>query len=238
MPDGPFLRPHPLIWRAAFAFSIVYELFLIYTLFQAPGEARALLKFFDGSLGVPIEEQDYGGGCLIYDPDVPDNPYHNVWDKMDIFIVSHLLGYWCKTLIFRDWWLTTVISVMFEFLEYSLEHQLPNFSECWWDHWILDVIICNGGGTIIGLLTLRYLSLKTYNWRGLYNIPTYRGKIKRIIAQFSPHGWIEFNWYHFHVLTDRIKHFLPEICTLGPARTFDTCYPASLPTPLGRCWLA
>ena len=42
--------------------------------FQAPGEARTLLKFFDGSLGVPIEEQDYGGGCLIYDPDVPDNP--------------------------------------------------------------------------------------------------------------------------------------------------------------------
>lgn len=27
-----------------------------------------------------------------------------------------------------------IISVMFEFLEYSLEHQLPNFSECWWDH--------------------------------------------------------------------------------------------------------
>ena len=38
-----------------------------------------------------------------------------------------------QTLIFRDWWLTTVISVMFEFLEYSLEHQLPNFSECWWE---------------------------------------------------------------------------------------------------------
>ena len=73
---------------------------------------------------------------------------------------------------------------MFEFLEYSLEHQLANFSECWWDHWILDVIICNGGGTVVGLLTLRYLEMKTYNWRGLFNIPTYRGKIKRIIAQF------------------------------------------------------
>ena len=34
MPDGPFLRPHPLIWRAAFAVSIVYELLLIYILFQ------------------------------------------------------------------------------------------------------------------------------------------------------------------------------------------------------------
>ena len=75
-------------------------------------------------------------------------------------------------------------SVMFEFLEYSLEHQLPNFSECWWDHWILDVIICNAGGTVIGLMTLRFLSIKSYNWRGLYNIPTYRGKIKRILAQF------------------------------------------------------
>ena len=30
----------------------------------------------------------------------------------------------------------------------------------------------------------RYLSMKTYNWRGLWTIPTYRGKIKRIFAQF------------------------------------------------------
>ena len=37
------------------------------------------MKLFDGSLGVPIEEQDYDGGCLIYNPDVPDNPYYNVW---------------------------------------------------------------------------------------------------------------------------------------------------------------
>ena len=39
-----------------------------------------------------------------------------------------------QTLMIRDWWACTVVSVMFEFLEYSLEHQLPNFSECWWDH--------------------------------------------------------------------------------------------------------
>lgn len=39
-----------------------------------------------------------------------------------------------QTLMIRDWWMCMIISVMFEFLEYSLEHQLPNFSECWWDH--------------------------------------------------------------------------------------------------------
>merc|ERR1719419_1230643 len=194
MPDGPFSRPHPIIWRLMFAMSIVYELLLIFLLFQSPGEARRLLKHLDPSLGEPIPEKDYGGNCRIYDHENPADPYHNLKDKMDIFIFAHAAGYWCKTLIFRDWWLTTVISVTFEFMEYTLEHQLPNFSECWWDHWILDVLICNGGGTVLGLLTLRYLSMKTYNWRGLFNIPTYRGKIKRIFAQFSPSGWIEFTW--------------------------------------------
>jgi len=194
MPDGPFLRPHPVIWRLIFAMSIVYELILIFLLFQSPNDARKLLKNLDASLGEPIPEKDYGGNCRLYDFERPDDPYHNLKDKVDIFILAHAGGYWCKTLIFRDWWLTTVISVTFEFLEYSLEHQLPNFSECWWDHWILDVLVCNLFGTILGLLTLRYLSMKTYDWRGLWNIPTYRGKIKRIFAQFSPHGWIEFTW--------------------------------------------
>jgi len=193
MPDGPFLRPHPALWRFSFAMGIFYELLLIYILFQTPGDARKLLKYIDADLGEPIPEKDYGGNCKLYDADNSD-PWHNVKDKVDIFIVSHLAGYWCKTLIFRDWWLTTVISIMFEFLEYTLEHQLPNFSECWWDHWILDVIVCNGGGTIVGIYTLRYLSMKTYHWRGLYEIPTYRGKIRRFFGQFSPHGWIEFTW--------------------------------------------
>ena len=88
----------------------------------------------DEDLGEETPEKDYVGNCLIYDPDNHEDPWHNVKDKVDIFIVAHLMGYWCKTLIFRDWWLTTVISIMFEFMEYSLEHQLANFSECWWDH--------------------------------------------------------------------------------------------------------
>lgn len=39
-----------------------------------------------------------------------------------------------KTLILRDYWLCNVMSIGFELLEYTLQHQLPNFSECWWDH--------------------------------------------------------------------------------------------------------
>ncbi len=44
MPDGPFVRPHPAIWRFAFVVSIVYELLLIFLLFQTPDDARKLLK--------------------------------------------------------------------------------------------------------------------------------------------------------------------------------------------------
>lgn len=53
---------------------------------------------------------------------------------MDGFVPAHLFGWWIKTLIVRDYWLTFLLSILFEILEYSLQHQLPNFSECWWDH--------------------------------------------------------------------------------------------------------
>ena len=63
LPDGPFLRPHPALWRLAFAVSIVYELLLIFILFQTPTDARQALKFVDEKLGEPIPEKDYGGNC-------------------------------------------------------------------------------------------------------------------------------------------------------------------------------
>lgn len=40
--------------------------------------------------------------------------------------------------------------------------------------WIMDFIICNGLGIYVGMKTLRYLSMKPYHWRGMWNIPTYR----------------------------------------------------------------
>lgn len=50
---------------------------------QTKDDARQLLKHIDPSLGIPLPDKDYGGNCLIYDQNVPDNPFHNFWDKMD-----------------------------------------------------------------------------------------------------------------------------------------------------------
>lgn len=36
------------------------------------------------------------------------------------------------------------------------------------------MLICNGLGIYCGMKTLKWLSLKTYKWQGLWNIPTYK----------------------------------------------------------------
>ncbi|KAH8852767.1 Phosphatidylserine synthase 2 [Schistosoma japonicum] len=244
-PDGPFLRPHPAFWRFILCLSILYELILVFLLFQAScirqnslyfwflpvsrryrftdnnelcrsvDDARQWLRYLDLELGKPLEEKDYGGNCRIYDWDRPDNPWHNVivkphtdvpssmlyirtgvvssrlnfpatnladrmglpnratwaeahFSKIDGFVLVHFIGWWAKMLILRDYWICNVLSFAFEVLEYSLEHQLPNFSECWWDH--------------------------HYYWRGMWNIPSYRGKLRRAMLQFTPHRWTDFDW--------------------------------------------
>lgn len=47
-------------------------------LFQTVDNARKLLTFFDESLGKSLPEKSYGGNCLIYDPSVPEDPFHNL----------------------------------------------------------------------------------------------------------------------------------------------------------------
>ena len=194
MPDGPFKRPHPVIWRIVMSCSIVYLLVLIYLLFQNHDGVRHILSVFDPKLGRPLPERTYAEDCDVYTPENRDNPFANLIDKMDVFVPSHFFGWWVKALILRDFWILNILSFLFEIMEYLLEHQLPNFGECWWDHWLLDFLFCNGLGICFGMLTLNYLSVKTYQWRSLYNIPTFKGKLKRAVAQFMPYNWTSFHW--------------------------------------------
>lgn len=46
---------------------------------QTVQDGRQFLKYVDPKLGVPLPERDYGGNCLIYDPDNKTDPFHNVW---------------------------------------------------------------------------------------------------------------------------------------------------------------
>lgn len=220
--DGPFKRPHPAIWRFFLCLSIIYELFLVFLLFQSVDDARQLMSSIDPDLGKELPEKTYAEDCSFYTPGHQEGTFHNFWGKMDIFVLAHVLGWYFKMLMIRDYWLCNILSIAFELMEYSLEHQLNNFGECWWDHWILDFIICNGLGIWLGMLTLNYLNIKTYSWRGLYHIPSYGGKLKRMILQFTPYSWTRFEWRP----TENLKRWIAVlvICTVWTLVELNTFY--------------
>ena len=61
-------------------------------------------------------------------------------------MVAHILGWWAKVLLLRNNMLLWITSIGFELMERTFRHLLPNFNECWWDSWVLDVAICNSLG--------------------------------------------------------------------------------------------
>ena len=63
--DGPFIRPHPSFWRIVLGINLLYELALVFLLFQDIESARELLKYIDPNLGRPLAEKSYGESCAF-----------------------------------------------------------------------------------------------------------------------------------------------------------------------------
>ncbi|KAJ1949345.1 hypothetical protein EC988_004810, partial [Linderina pennispora] len=182
--DGPFIRPHPAFWRVVLAANVLYEMCLVFLLFQSKHTGRSFMAFFDSDLGQELPERSYGDQCAL--------TVENVRSGIDIFVLAHSLGWFGKTLIIRNQTMCWILSVTFELLEYSLAHQLPNFNECWWDHWILDVFTCNWLGIYVGIKWCEYFKMKTYTWHGIREIPSLTGKLSRAGLQFTPHSWTTY----------------------------------------------
>ena len=94
--------------------------------------------------------------------------------------------------------------------------------------------------------TCDYFSMKPYNWRGMWNIPTFKGKLLRVVTQFTPHDWIIFDWR----VTSSLKRWLSMLAIiaiffLAELATFYLKFILWIPPPhylcLGRLifiWLA
>ena len=169
--DGVFIRPHPAFWRAVTATGLLYLCGLVFLLFQSQSDARQFLRNIDPSLGVELPERSYAEDCRLYTPEEPVElfgyplPFKNIIAALDDrFVWAHFIGWWGKTVLFRDVYVCWVSSILFEVMELSLQHMLPNFAECWWDHIILDVFGANLIGIILGGFTLRYFEMKSYDW--------------------------------------------------------------------------
>jgi len=51
------------------------------------------MRHIDADLGRPLPEKSYGGNCLIYDKDVPEDPYHNFW------VLMHIILFFCTLIL-------------------------------------------------------------------------------------------------------------------------------------------
>lgn len=63
--DGPFVRPHPAFWRIILGVNLVYELALVFLLFQDLDTARHMLTYIDSNLGVSLPEKSYAEDCSL-----------------------------------------------------------------------------------------------------------------------------------------------------------------------------
>jgi len=194
-PNGPFIRPHPIIWRMVFGISVIYALILQFVLFQNYGDVKKVLSWFDpvGLSNEQLDEKQYAVNCS-------DVTLERVWSYIDIFAVGHFLGWAMKALLIRHWIICWYISIMWEMTEVFFAHLLPNFQECWWDALILDVLICNGLGITVGMLICQVLEMRVFHWESIKSIRTMQGKFKRAVLQFTPESWIKVDWFnHFAV---------------------------------------
>ena len=168
--DTQFVFPHPMFWKAVQGFGICYMFLVVFLLFQDLGDARLWLKNYDSNLGKPLPEKEYAVDCRLYTPE-KDCKWANFKEiLLDEFVIYHFVGWWARTVISRDLLFTVINSLVFEFMELTFQHLLPNFHECWWDHIILDVLGCNLLGILLGLYTIKYFKMKPFNWSGIFKM--------------------------------------------------------------------
>lgn len=125
-----------------------------------------MFKFFDKNLGNPLPEINYiQNDCRIYTPENEQGNFTNVsYVFFDIHTLGHFFGYWLKFLIIRDTSACFLIGLMYEVFQRCFQHWIPNFNECWWDYFLLDICICNSLGILMGYLTVSVVNTEFFSW--------------------------------------------------------------------------
>uniref|UniRef100_A0A061R748 CDP-diacylglycerol--serine O-phosphatidyltransferase n=1 Tax=Tetraselmis sp. GSL018 TaxID=582737 RepID=A0A061R748_9CHLO len=101
------------------------------------------------------------------------------------------------------------VSVGFELMELTFQHWLPNFNECWWDSWILDVAICNNIGIVVGMALVAHFKGKTYHWSGVSSQKSVVAKVTRGLGQFLPYSFDSIEWEWMSGPTRLVQCLIP-----------------------------
>lgn len=185
--DGEVTRPHPVLWRLIHGIIIIYLIFIVFLLSLSSPAAvdRTMQVLLDPSCGTAplprFETSDYTADCSVS----PGNLWNKIWD---LYFFAHFFGWIVKALILRDWGLMWTCSLIFEVMEISLQKALPNFQECWWDRWLLDIFGCNLAGMYVGMKIAGWIGAKEYDWSGMAIMTKKRKLLQRVLRLATPKG--------------------------------------------------
>ncbi|VDN24834.1 unnamed protein product [Dibothriocephalus latus] len=59
---------------------------------------------------------------------------------------------------------------------------------------MLDIVFCNGLGIWAGMLLCKWFDARSYEWESIRDIRSTRGKLKRLVLQFTPASWTPTHW--------------------------------------------
>lgn len=88
--------------------------------------------------------------------------------EVDHFLFNHFFGWMLCTYWVRNPVIGYTISLIDEVSEYSFQRVMPNWVECWWDRWLLDIFGANLLGVCLGAWIVRGTEhdFRTISWRG------------------------------------------------------------------------
>ncbi|KAF4663757.1 hypothetical protein FOL47_005568 [Perkinsus chesapeaki] len=210
--DGLMVRPHPALWRAIHGAILVYMIILVILLGNSISSSPAVHLIYPEIHGGPeavlaniVDAEPGSHNSLIsFDHLHCELTFSHILRSItNIWFAAHVVGYWAKMCLFRDWSMCWMYSFAFELAELGLVWVIPEFQECWWDSLLMDVFGANFLGMCLGRLTLSYLECQTYTWEstGIEGSPKpCRGgqgigrRLKRAVLQFTPYSWSRYDW--------------------------------------------
>ena len=133
---------------------------LIFVFNLRPDHGRAFLGFLDSNLNKSVtkEMHTYDDNCEL--------ELKNIWDNFDHYYLVHLVNWFLASLVIRDSYVLHFWQLLDEVVELSVQHILPHFRECWWDHLIMDISLSNIPAICAGMAFIRWVGIREYDWLG------------------------------------------------------------------------
>ena len=165
---SPFLRVRDRWCRVGARTGLLYIGLLVFILFQKSSDARQIPVYLEPSYGkeLPLRSENYDRNC--------DFTFENVYKIIDFYVVVHFINWLLAAFIIRDYYILHIWSVLDELIELTLKDIRPNFSECWWDSLILDVLVANTLGIYIGMKCIEWMGSLKYDWLGREGASSFR----------------------------------------------------------------